>query len=169
MKEEKKLVFLLLSLLLSFSSIAHDYYITIFEVNLSKDEKSLQISAKFIAHDVEEAIMKNNGQYLNLSSSKEHPKADSLLVDFLKKNVSFKINGTDAPIIYDGKEVELDEDLWLYFEIPITEKKIKTIDITNTCLIAHFPNHQNIMHVSIRGQLKSYVLTKDQIEQQIQL
>lgn len=169
MKREKKSLLIFFTFLLSFSVKAHDYYIAIFEVNLSKDEKSLQVSAKFIAHDVEESIMKSNGQYLNLLSSNEHPKADSLLGDFLVKNLSFKINGVEAPIIYEGKEVELDEDLWIYFEIPITEKKIKTIDIINTCLITDFPSHQNIMHVSIRGQLKSYVLTKDTIEQQIQL
>lgn len=151
------------------SSMVHDYYVAIFEVNLSKDERYIQISAKFIAHDLEESIMNTNGPHLNLGAKNEHPQADSLLLDYIKRNLSFKINDKETTPQFVGKEVELDEDLWLYIEIPIEEKKIKTIDIINTCLIEDFPSQENMMHINIRGQMKTHVFTKSIIDQHIEL
>jgi hypothetical protein len=153
----------------SLSLMAHDFYVAIFEVNLSKDERSIQISAKFIAHDMEEAVMSTNGPHLNLGEKNEHPQADSLLLDYLKRNLSFKINGKETSPQFVGKEVELDEDLWLYIEIPFEEKKIKSIDIINTCLIADFPAQENMMHINIGGEMKTYIFTKTTIDQHIEL
>ncbi|MFP5471614.1 MAG: DUF6702 family protein [Bacteroidia bacterium] len=163
-----KKIFLLLFSLCALSLSAHEYYIAIFEVGLSKDERSIQISAKFIAHDLEEAIMSTNGPHLNLGSKNEHPQADSLLFDYILRNFSINVNKKKISPIFVGKDVEFDEDLWVYIEIPLDEK-MKEMSITNTCLISDFPSHQNIMHVTIKGQLKTYVFTKNIIDQHIQL
>jgi hypothetical protein len=148
MKKKIKYALIALFFMVSYAAKAHDYYIAIFEINESRDGKSLQISAKFIAHDMEEAMMRQDYPYLNMNSRNEHPDTDSLLFDYFSKNFSMIINQNKAPMVFVGKELGLDEDLWIYIEIPLTET-INTLTLTNTLLIREFSKQQNIVYSNI--------------------
>ncbi len=163
-----KQVLLALCIALSFNSWAHEYYIAIFEINESRDGKSLQISAKFIAHDVEEAMMRQDYPYLNMNSRNEHPDADSLLFDYFQKNFKVVINQTPQSLNYVGKELALDEDLWIYLEITL-EEPIKQLSLINTLLIREFPKQQNIVYSKIGVVNKTTIFTNEIIEQSLTL
>jgi hypothetical protein len=168
MKKKIKYALIALFVMVSFASKAHDYYIAIFEINESRDGKSLQISAKFIAHDVEEAMMRQDYPYLNMNSRNEHPDTDSLLFDYFSKNFSVMINQNKAPMVFVGKELGLDEDLWIYIEIPLTET-ISTLTLTNTLLIREFSKQQNIVYSKIGVVNKTTIFTNEIIEQSLTL
>lgn len=159
---------LLAIVLVGMSSQAHEYYIAIFEINESRDGKSLQISAKLIAHDVEEAMMRQDYPYLNMNSRNEHPDSDSLLFDYFSKNFSVMINQNKAPMVFVGKELALDEDLWIYIEIPLTETT-DSITLHNTILIREFPQQQNIVYSKIGAVNKTTIFTNEITEQSITL
>jgi hypothetical protein len=168
MKKKIKYALITLFVMVSFASKAHDYYIAIFEINESRDGKSLQISAKFIAHDVEEAMMRQDYPYLNMNSRNEHPDADSLLFDYFQRNFKVVINQTPQSLNYVGKELALDEDLWIYVEI-ILEEPIKQLSLINTLLIREFPKQQNIVYSKIGVVNKTTIFTNEIIEQSLTL
>jgi hypothetical protein len=168
MKKKIKYALIALFVMVSFASKAHEYYIAIFEINESRDGKSLQISAKFIAHDVEEAMMRQDYPYLNMNSRNEHPDADSLLFDYFQRNFKVVINQTPQSLNYVGKELALDEDLWIYVEI-ILEEPIKQLSLTNTLLIREFPKQQNIVYSKIGVVNKTTIFTNEIIEQTLTL
>jgi hypothetical protein len=168
MKKKIKYALIALFVMISFASKAHEYYIAIFEINESRDGKSLQISAKFIAHDVEEAMMRQDYPYLNMNSRNEHPDADSLLFDYFQRNFKVVINQTPQSLNYVGKELALDEDLWIYVEI-ILEEPIKQLSLTNTLLIREFPKQQNIVYSKIGVVNKTTIFTNEIIEQTLTL
>ena len=149
---------------LAFSAKAHDYYVAIYDVQLSRDGQSLQISAKLIAHDVEEAIARANHPFLNMGSKNEYPKTDSILHLYMSQKLQFDINGKRAQFNYVGHELELDEDLWIYLEIPL-EEPINELYVYNGVLIENFEGQQNIMHLKIGEYTKTITFTKDLIEQ----
>lgn len=150
------------------SFMLHEYYVATYDAHLSKDKKAIQISAKFIAHDVEKALIESNHPDLKLGSRNEHPKKDSILTHYLKSKLEFTINKKPLEFKLIGSEVELDEDFWVYIEIPLQEE-IQTLHVYNAILTEVFKGQQNIMHWDIGGLKKSLIFTHLNNEQEIKL
>ena len=77
-------LFLVLSSLCFSNKVLHEYYISITSIDYNAESKSLEITQQFIAHDVEKAILKEYNIELHLSEADEYPKADSLLMLYIK-------------------------------------------------------------------------------------
>ena len=146
----------------------HDYFVATYQANLSKDGKSIQIAAKFIAHDVENALIESNHPNLKLGSKNEYVQKDSILNEYLKTKLIFTINGKETPFKILGSEVELDEDFWVYIEVPLSETP-KSIKVYNAILTEVFKGQQNIMHWDLEGHKKSLIFTHLNNEQEIKL
>ena len=148
MKKSTLFAFLIIAVsLLCFSNkIVHEYYISITSIDYNVESKSLEITQQFIAHDVEEAILKEYDIDLNLSEANEHPEADNYLIKYV--NSRFKLT-TDKEIklTWVGKEVNLDETLYLYFQSNEIEKP-SSLSVVNTCLTEVFHAQSNITHVN---------------------
>jgi hypothetical protein len=143
MKKKIKYALIALFVMVSFASKAHDYYIAIFEINESRDGKSLQISAKFIAHDVEEAMMRQDYPYLNMNSRNEHPDTDSLLFDYFSKNFSVMINQNKAPMVFVGKELGLDEDFGFTLKY-LLPKQLVPSPLPTPYSLENFPSNKTL-------------------------
>lgn len=150
------------------SNTLHEYYVAVYEAGLSRNGQSIQISAKFIAHDIEEAVVRASHPFLNFGSQNEHPKKDSILNEYLKAKLDFNINGEITPFQIIGSEVELDEDLWIYIEVPL-KGKINELTIYNAILTETFEAQKNIMHWDINGFKKSLIFTHLNNEQELKL
>jgi hypothetical protein len=102
---------------------------------------------------------------LNFGEPNEHEKADSLLFDYMVSH--FKINTTSTlDFSFVGKEVNLDEMLWVYIESTELEKP-KLLEVENTFLIDDFEAQSNITHVNflsffeyIHYESKTWILGK---------
>ena len=168
MNTQIKIISIIALAIVFMSMTLHDYFVATYNAKLSQDGTSIQISAKFIAHDVEDALVELNHPFLNLGSAKEHPKKDSILNDYLKAKLQFEVNGKRTPFILVGSEVELDEDFWVYIEVPL-EEKIETLSVYNAILTEVFKGQQNIMHWDVNGHKKSLIFTHLNNEQEVKL
>lgn len=148
------------------SSTLHDYFVATYDSNLSRDGKSIQISAKFIAHDVEKTLTQLGYPDLKLGSQSEHLKKDSILLEYLNAKLQFEVNNSQISYKIIGSEIELDEDFWVYIEVPLQES-IKSLKVYNAVLTETFPSQQNIMHFNFTGNKKSFIFTQLNNEQQI--
>ncbi len=101
-----------------------------------------------------------------MGSQKEHAKKDSILNEYLKAKLQFEVNQEDAPFNIIDSEIELDEDFWVYIEVPLQES-IKSLKVYNAVLTETFPSQQNIMHFNLKGNKKSFIFTQLNNEQQI--
>ena len=86
----------------------------------------------------------------------------------MKPKLQFSINEKDVPFKFIGSETELDEDFWVYIEVPLTDD-IKSLKIYNAILTEVFKGQQNIMHWDINGLKKSLIFTHLNNEQEIKL
>lgn len=140
------LVFLAAIVLLSSFTLLHDFYISITSVDYNQESNKLEITCQFTTHDMEKAILSLHNIDLNFGEPNEHEKADSLLFDYMVSH--FKINTTSTlDFSFVGKEVNLDEMLWVYIESSELEKP-KLLEVENTFLIDDFEAQSNITHVN---------------------
>jgi hypothetical protein len=116
-------------------------------VEYNEKEKSLQISVHLFIDDLEESLKKEGHTKLFICTEREATQAEKHIESYLRKNLSFSINGKSTSYTFVGKEGSSDMSaVWIYLEIPVTGK-IKTINIKNSLLIGEFDDQKNLVHV----------------------
>jgi hypothetical protein len=116
-------------------------------VEYNEKEKSLQISVHLFIDDLEESLKKEGHTKLFICTERESTQAEKHIESYLRKNLSFSINGKSSSYTFVGKEGSSDMSaVWIYLEIPVTGK-IKTINIKNSLLIGEFDDQKNLVHV----------------------
>lgn len=149
---------LLLFILPFFSFTAHKYYLSLTEIEYNKENKSLQIIINVFMDDIESALNKDYNINLQLTSSSELKNSDSYFIKYLKEKLKFSINNDSLDFNYIGKEYEGDL-VFFYLEI----ENITTpspLSISNTILVEHFPEQQNVVKMKIDKERKSKILNK---------
>lgn len=134
----------------------HPFYVSVMEINHNAKDKSLEVSCKVFADDLEEVLKKNYKQAADLSNGKQQAQNDKLVSDYFLKHFSLSTDGKTATVQYIGYE-KIKESIYCYFEVP-NIASLKKLDLTNSILQDLNTDQINIMHVQINGSRKSYKL-----------
>ena len=126
------------------------------------------MTIKLIAHDVEHAFNQQHFGDLKLGSPKELKEADELLFSYIQNNLSLEINGSTLTMNWVGKEVELDESLFIYVEIPNVELP-EQITLNNSLLTETFEAQENINHINLGSERLNIALNKEETSKEITL
>jgi hypothetical protein len=135
----------------------HPFYIGVTEMNYNAGEKSLEISTKLFAEDVEQILAKSYKTTIDFADEKQKVAIDKLLKDYLVKHLSFSINGKPTAVNYVGFEKEA-EAVYCYLEISAVAS-LKKVDVNNTLLYDFIDQQINIMHVVVNGKRQSTKLS----------
>lgn len=138
------------------TAVAHPFYVSVVEVNHNSKEKTLEISCKLFADDVEDVLKQNYKTMVDLDVEKQHPLADKLITDYITRNLSVTTDGRQQKLSYVGFEKQ-SESVYCYFEIP-NVSSVKNITLTNSLLLDFNDQQMNIMHVTVNGVRKSFKL-----------
>lgn len=151
---------LLLLIVVSLSSFAHDYFVSITNININKESKQLQIEMKLDAADLEKAILKEFNKEVNLDEITVDE--SKVISQYLVKHFSIWINGGSSKIQLIGVELNPDGNFWCYLtsELPEVTQSIK---IKNDILISTFIQQHNIVNVKADGIVKSHTFINKQI------
>ncbi len=152
----------------------HEYYVSICQITHNTEEKSLQITLKIFADDLEEAlkdVSTNNINKIDLEAtdSTEMAFVDTLIAQYIKKHLAIQVNDlvlSSNDYFFWGKELESDSDLLLcYLEVYGIPEHINTLEVQNTLLIDLFRTQSNIVHIKANGgsSKKSLLLSKSKI------
>jgi len=134
---------------------AHDYYLSISQIEYNTDTKRFEIAIKVTAHDCEYAIEKSNGDLLKLGSDHENPKSDEIIEAYFLKHFKLIADNVEVNLHMIGKELGLDEELWVYIESNEVEPP-SNVRVTNSLLAFYFNKQQN--HVHLKLQDKTYAV-----------
>jgi len=148
MKISKKIKFLSIIFLLFFPGLvmAHPLRVSLCQVDFKKQEKTLEISVKIFADDLLKALEAQNIPDLYLGEKNENPKTDEYILSYLKKNLSFKINGTKADYLFIGKGME-DDAVWCFVQIN-NVTKLNQLEATDRILTEIYNDQNNIVQVN---------------------
>lgn len=131
----------------------HPFYIAVTEINLNTSDKTLEVSCKMFADDLEQIIEKNNHAQLDIASDKDKASFDKYLPSYVKSHLGLTIDGKTANLSYIGFEKEK-ESAYCYFQVEHISS-LKKLDVFDS-LLQDFTSEQiNIIHVTVNGKRQS--------------
>lgn len=133
-----------LAIFIGLFTMAHEYYISICDIEYNAEEKSLEIAIQLTTHDLEHAT-----DLQHLGTKLEPANADSVIMEYLLETFSVQHDDKMYELIWIGKEVKL-EDMWVYLEVRNIEP-FTTLDVTNLILCREFEEQQNRINVKVPG------------------
>jgi hypothetical protein len=134
----------------------HPFYVAVTEINHNVAAKTLEISCKLFADDLEQALEKNYHTTLDISSAKEKATFDKLISDYVHQHLGIAVDGKPVPLNYIGYEKEK-ESAFCYFEVP-NVPAMKRVDLTNSLLHDFNSDQINIIHFIFHGKRQSQKL-----------
>jgi len=126
-----------------FASVPHDFFVSILTIRHKPETRTLDLTWRMTAHDVEHAF--ESTAPLQLGSAKEHPKADSLLNDYFKHHLVLFLEDKQLGWQWVGKELD-GETLYCFLQV----NEVATpndLMVQNTLLMDVFGEQQNLVHV----------------------
>jgi hypothetical protein len=150
-------------LLITSESLAHDFYISISTLTYNSKSNSFEVEVKLTAHDLEKAIYQKYKQELKLASAQEHKEADNIIKNYVTSQFLVWMNGASVKPTYIGKEVHLDENLFIFLEFKCPDI-LHNMNVKNLLLLDYFPSQENITHVTKNDKKWSFTFSKNQQE-----
>jgi hypothetical protein len=151
----------LVCLTIPLGSGSHPYYMSICDVEHNAQARTLEIAFKIFTEDLEEALTAQGAKKLHLGTADEDTNAGRYIFAYLKKNVTFVVEGDTATFDFVGKEVEM-EVTWCYVEAK-NVAAVNKIEVVNRLLIERHEEQVNIVHVKAGKTRKSLLLHKSKI------
>ena len=140
-------------LFLGYMVLVHPLFVAVTEINHNAQEKTLEISCKTFADDLEKAIEKSANVKIDLFNIKDKAAAEKAITEYFRKHLVLKADGKAVQLELIGFERE-SEAVWSYFQVTnITS--VKKLDITNNILFEASNDQINLLHVTVNGNRKS--------------
>jgi hypothetical protein len=148
------LLLLFLTVFSSFTKKAHPYYISVTEIRLNAEQKTVSLSCKMFTDDLQNALGKLYRMHADLSKNK--PLYDSLINIYVKERMEVYVGNRKIDFKYVGYEME-EEATWCYFEskLPSDEKSIK---VRSALLYDFIESQTNFLHCYYDKERKSFKL-----------
>lgn len=139
---------------------AHESFMSVTQMKYNAKTNSIQCEMKVTAHDLEKALKILSGKAVILDKPSLKVSNNKLMDQYIQSNFRLKINDIKTYITYVGYEVELNDNAWIYFEIPCPIE-INKIELSNMVLTETFALQQNVTHLSTITNKQSFVFTKN--------
>jgi hypothetical protein len=137
----------------------HPFHVSVCDMEYDASSKALQISQRIFMDDLSIGLQNfHKLDYVDTYKPKDEKALDSLIFEYIKAKLFIEIDGKSAELKYIGSEIEGDAR-WCYIEIERVDK-ISQAEISNLILFESFEDQENIVHMKVNGQLKSYKLNK---------
>lgn len=153
------IILLLFVVPLIISSRAHEYYVSVTNVEYVKEEKSVQIITQIFIDDFEKMIQERFDDRITLATDNESIMVEDYMQRYLSDKLKVTINDQSLDFNFIGKEYK-DDITYCYLEIEDVEE-IKSIEIKNRVLFDTYQDQQNIVRLKLYGKNKSFLLIPD--------
>ncbi|MGZ3952849.1 MAG: DUF6702 family protein [Flavisolibacter sp.] len=131
----------------------HPFYIAVTEINLNTSDKTLEVSCKMFADDLEQTLEKRNHTELDISAEKDKGKFNSYIPAYIKSHLSLSVDGKATNLSYIGFEKEK-ESAYCYFQVE-NVSSLKKLEVNDSILHDFTSEQINIIHVTVNGKRQS--------------
>ncbi|HRI27558.1 MAG TPA: hypothetical protein PK239_11370 [Chitinophagales bacterium] len=137
---------------------AHQFYVSMMQVDYNPHTQSLEISCKIFTDDLDLALQKQGGTTYYLGTDREKAQTAEALEQYLKSSIFMEVNDKPVNWVYVGKEQSADAT-WIYMEVKGV-KTPQTIKLTNRLLTEIYEAQTNIVHFSVGKTKRSLMFSK---------
>lgn len=150
---------------LLFAGSLHPLHVSVTEVEYDEKDKALEVMMRIFIDDTEtlmrERLKQPNLDILNPGTLS----VDKLLGDYIQTQFSISLDNKKQTVKYLGHEKDGDVFI-LYLEVnPV--KRWKTIMVRNELLTEMYDDQSNLVHVTVRGEVRSLRLTRNKSTDQL--
>lgn len=135
---------------------AHPFYVSVVEINHNSSDKTLEISCKLFADDMEDVLKQQFKTSVDLTSNNQQAQNNKLITAYVQAHLQVAADDKAQKLQYVGFEKE-SESVYCYFEVPQADAP-KKLTVTNSLLHDFTKSQINIIHVMANGQRKSHKL-----------
>lgn len=140
----------------------HKFYVSIADVKHNHENNHLELSIKVFTDDLEKALhLLDSTARIDDQASLDLYK--ELIDKYLSKHV---IIGQKNKLTYIGAELDFDV-AWLYLESDAIEDQ--SINMVNSIFTDVYPEQVNVLNLSCKSKVKSYLFHTDKRKQAVQL
>lgn len=156
----KRTFALLLTLVLfsSFSTLDHETYLSVTEIEYNKEGKSIQITSRVFIDDLEDVLSKRYQREIKLSYKKDLKANKAIIGKYLDKKLKISVEGTPRELNFLGSKFDADQ-IVLFVESPNVESFNK-VEVENLILTDLLDAQKNIVHVKKGEKIESMLLVK---------
>jgi hypothetical protein len=145
---------------LSLLLFLHPIHVSVTEIEFDEKDKALEIMMRVFIDDLELTLRNELKQpELDILAPKNGKTNDQIIGDYLKEHFKIQLDSKLQKTQYLGHEQEGDAFI-LYVEVT-NVKKWKTIQIMNDIMTDTHEDQSNLVHVTVKGNIKSLRLTQD--------
>ncbi|WP_258541491.1 DUF6702 family protein [Parvicella tangerina] len=144
---------------ISVNSFAHEYFMSVTRGNYNPETQMMECEMKVTAHDLEKAIRVKYAKAFDLDDQAKRYQHDQLLSMYISSKIEVMVNDKYVNLEYIGYELEVNDDLWIYFQFKAPNRTFK---YQNKVLTELFAMQQNVTHFKTAECEKSFVFTKNQ-------
>ena len=148
---KKVLVLTMLLLLSGVSASAHEFHTSLMTVDHNRSEKTLEVTLRVFAHDLEPAIRAHLKRHVDIGASG----SDQKVFAYIRERISFKTaKGKALEARWVGKEAEA-QVIYYYFELPYSGD-VSQLMVSNSLFFERFEEQVN--YVTLRSETKKWDL-----------
>jgi hypothetical protein len=138
---------------------AHPFHASVCLVEHNPSERTLEISLKLFADDLDIAMEQQFGKRFFLATPAERAETNEYLLNYLRDHLQFIVNGSPRLFVFVGKESPdgADFELWCYLEITDVDR-LSDISFSNSLLVDRFNDQTNIVKIKANGRQESCVM-----------
>lgn len=132
----------------------HPFYVSVTEVAFNPSDKTLEISCKMFTDDFEKALVKANGQPIDLYQPRDRALAEKKIAAYLRKNLQFRVDGREVQMEFIGYELE-EQSIFVYFQVNAIDRSPRKLEVANTVLYDMYDKQISIVHATVNNMRKS--------------
>jgi hypothetical protein len=140
-------------------NVAHPFHASVCLIEHNAPERTLEISLKLFADDLDIALEQQFGKRFFLATPAERAETNEYLLTYLRDHLRFVVNGSPRSFVFIGKETPdgTDFELWCYLEITDVDR-LAEISFSNSLLVDRFNDQTNIVKAKANGRQESCVM-----------
>ena len=154
----QRIIYTILFFVISSNVMAHDFFMSVTRGNYNSETQMMECSMKVTAHDLENAIRIMYSKVFDLDDESQRKSHDQLIEKYISSRISIKTDNGFVNLEYVGYELEVNDDLWIYFQFKVPDQ---IFEYENKVLTEQFAMQQNVTHFKTDNCERSYVFTKN--------
>jgi hypothetical protein len=138
----------------------HPMHVSVTEIEFDEKDKELEIVSRIFIDDFEKTLQSNLRQpELDILEPKNGLTVDQMASKYLADHIKLSLDNKAQKIEYLGHERE--GEAFIFYFVVNKVKKWKTIQVLNNVIMETYDDQSNLVHVTVRENVKSLRLTRD--------
>lgn len=140
----------------------HPFYLSVTEIRHNASHKTLEISCRIFADDLENTLKKQSHTTFDIIQPKNRAAVDSLISRYIRQHLQISVDGKTLAPRYLGYKIEEDA-AWCFLEVS-NVAAIKKLDLKDDILYEQHESQSHMIHVIVNDKRQSTKLDNPKSE-----